>query len=149
MESLGARFVVVRERQIVASIDLASGEIGEVALDASFSPRARDYTGEPGLSTLSGAARERFGRDAVVMMLVPRQVDAGLFGGIARALSERGDRHGAYREIRGRYQRAPRGGVRLQVDSGVRTDGREVALNILFDLTEIARIGAGAADPPA
>ena len=57
------------------------------------------------------------------MMLVPRALDAGLFGGIARALEERGERHADYREIRGRYVRAVAGGVRLRVDAGLHRDG--------------------------
>ena len=88
------------------------------------------------------AARERFGSDAVVMMLVPRAVDAGLFGGISRALAGRGDDHQAYREIRGRYQRRPGGGVRLRVDRGTRLDGSEVAMDLLFDLAGAGRPSA-------
>jgi len=144
MSSLGARFVVVRRRQIVGSIDLESGAIGHDAVGVAFSPRARDYTGEPGLAKLARRARERFGQEAVVMMLVPREIDAGLFGGIARRLAERGDRHDAYREIRGRYERA-NGGVRLRVDAGIRTDGTRVAMDWLFDLGAIARAREAAA----
>ena len=84
---------------------------------------------------------------AVVMMLVPRDVDAGLFGGIARALAARGDRHDRYREIIGRYERAPDGGVRLRVERGLRADGSEVPIGLLFDLTAITRL-AGAAPRP-
>ncbi len=149
MEALGARFVVVRHREILGSIDLETGGIDEGVPGAAFSPRARDYTGEAGLGKLSRVARKRFGGDAVVMMLVPRAIDAGLFGSIARVLSERGDRHNAYREIRGRYQRAPGGGVRLRIDSGVRIDGSEVGLDLLFDLTDIARMGDVASDGSA
>ena len=147
MESLGARFVVVRSREIVGGIEIASGAVGPARLDGAFSPRARDYTDEPELLELARAARSRFGREAVVMMLVPRSLDAGLFGGIARALSERGDRHLDYREIRGRYERTPGGGVQLRVDSAVRKNGEEVAVPLLFDLTQIARAGAAAAEP--
>ncbi len=147
MESLGARFVVVRSRKIVGGIEIATGALGPARLDGAFSPRARDYTGEPELLGLAQAVRSRFGREAVVMMLVPRSLDAGLFGGIARALSERGDRHGDFREIRGRYQRAPGGGVRLRVDSAVRTSGEEVAVELLFNLTQIARAGEDGAGP--
>jgi hypothetical protein len=141
MASLGARFVVVRQRRIVAAIDPATALFAEpegATLDGSFSPRARDYTGEPALAPLTRAARERFGAGAVVMMLVPREIDAALFGGIARALASRGDHHEAYREIRGRYQRAPGGGLRLRVDRATRADGGEVAMDLLFDLAEVA-----------
>jgi len=141
MAGLGARFVVVRQRRIVAAIDPATSRFEETevaALGGSFSPRARDYTGEPALAPLTRAARERFGAGAVVMMLVPREVDAALFGGIARALASRGDHHEAYREIRGRYQRAPAGGLQLRVDRATRTDGGEVAMDLLFDLAEVA-----------
>jgi hypothetical protein len=144
MASLGARFVVVRRRQIVGSINLETGTIGDAALGTAFSPRARDYTGEPGLAQLARRARARFGQGAVVMMLVPREIDAGLFGGIARLLAERGDRHDAYREIRGRYEHA-NGGVRLRVDAGIRPDGTRVAMDLLFDLGAIARARAAAA----
>lgn len=142
MVDLGARFVVVRHQRIVGAIDLDTGRVEEGGIDAHFSPRARDYTGEPGLANLARAARARFGADAVVMMLVPRQLDAGLFGGIARALSERGERADAFREIRGRYQRSAAGGVRLRVDAGVRPDGSRIAVDLLFDLEQIARVGA-------
>lgn len=143
MSTLGARFVVVHQREIVGRVDVETGLVREAAGLAAFSPRARDYTGEPGLSFLARAMRERFGAAAVVMMLVPRSVDAGLFGSIARVLEERGERHEDYREIRGRYERAG-GGVRLRVESGLRRDGREVALDLLFDLSDIARTGARA-----
>jgi hypothetical protein len=141
MSALGARFVVVQQREIVGRVDVETGLVREAEGLASFSPRARDYTGEPGLSFLARAMRERFGAAAVVMMLVPRSVDAGLFGGIARVLAERGERHQDYREIRGRYERAG-SGLRLRVESGLRRDGREVALDLLFDLSDIARTGA-------
>jgi len=145
MTELGARFVVVRRREILGSVDVATGAIRETALDTAFSPRARDYTGEPGLAPLARSARERFGPNAVVMMLVPRSLDAGLFGGIARRLAERGDRHDGYREIHGRYERGG-GGVRLRVDTGVRPDGTRVELGLLFDLGDLTRLApAGAA----
>jgi hypothetical protein len=137
MASHGARFVVVRRREIVGSVDIETGAMGAPALGSVFSPRARDYTGEPGLSDLARRARTRFGAGAVVMMLVPRSLDAGLFGGISRVLAERGDRHDAYREIRGRYERTA-GGIRLRVDSAVRADGTRVDMDLLFDLGEIA-----------
>jgi hypothetical protein len=137
MASLGARFAIVRRREIVGSIDVATGAVSAPVFDSAFSPRARDYTGEPGLTALARRAREQFGAGAVVMMLVPRHFDAGLFGGISRVLAERGDRHDAYREIRGRYERAA-GGVRLRVDAAVRPDGSRVDLDLLFDLGAIA-----------
>jgi hypothetical protein len=141
MRALGARFVVVQERKVVGAIDLASGELVEGFAGTKFSPRARDYTGEPGLARFARLAVERHGAGAEVMMLVPRTLDAGLFGGIARALSGRGDRHDAYREIRGRYLRGEDGGVRLRIDSAVRASGESVVLDLLFDLTQIARTG--------
>ena len=109
MTRLGARFVVVQKREIVSAIDLISGALQEFEAAGSYSPRARDYTGEPGLGPLAEAAKERFGERAIVMMLVPRRIDAGLFGGIARLLDEK--RHGKedVREIRGAYERAPDG----------------------------------------
>lgn len=133
MAALGARFVVVQHKRIVGSIDIDSGALGAPALDGAYSPRARDYTGEPRLARLARSARNRFGSGAVVMMLVPRELDAVLFGGIARVLAERGDHHGAYREIRGRYERGA-DGIRLHVDAGVRPDGTRVDLDLLFDL---------------
>ncbi len=149
MGSLGARFVVVRARRILAEVDVASGRIEPGSVGSGFSPRARDYTGEPELRELAGAVRARFGPGAVVMMLVPRAVDAGLFGAIARALAERDDRHDGYREIRGRYERGPGGGVQLRVDGATRLDGSEVALDWVFDLSAIARSYAGAPGPSA
>jgi hypothetical protein len=137
MASLGARFVIVRRREIVGGIDFESGELGGPRLGGGFSPRARDYTGEAGLADLARRARGQYGSGAVVMMLVPRALDAGLFGGISRMLAERGEDHGAYRELRGRYEQAG-GGVRLRVDSGIRADGRRVEMNLLFDLGAIA-----------
>jgi hypothetical protein len=143
MTALGAHFVVVQRRKIVASIDIESGAVEAKALDGAYSPRARDYTGEPGLARPSRAARERFGAGAVVMMLVPRALDAGLFGGIARVLAERGDHHDAYREIRGHYERVANG-IRLRVDAGLRPDGTRVDLDLLFDLGAITRSGGAA-----
>lgn len=142
MTRLGARFVVVRRRQIVGSVDLETGATSGFA-GGAFSPRARDYTGEPGLAPLARAARERFGERSVVMMLVPRRLDAGLFGGLARVLAERGEPHTGLREIRGRYERAADGGIRLRLEAAVRRDGRAVPLEAVFDLAQIA--GATAA----
>jgi len=142
MASLGARLVVVRDREIVGAIDLDRGAFDAPALGPGFSPRARDYTGEPGLAPLARAARERFGGRSVVMMLVPRVLDAGLFGGLARLLAERGERRERVREIRGRYSRGPGGGVQLRVEGAVRRDGSAVSLDALFDLAQIAGVGA-------
>ena len=69
-----------------------------------------------------------------------RQILDGQFRELApgaQALSDRGDRHDAYREIRGRYQRAPGGGLRLRVDRATRADGGEVAMDLLFDLAAV------------
>jgi hypothetical protein len=140
MVRLGARFVVVQRRAIVGSLDLETGAIGEFSGAARFSPRARDYTGEPGLDALARVARERFGERSVVMMLVPRSLDAGIFGGLARILEERGQRRDALREIRGRYERAAGGGVHLRVDAAVRRDGRSVPIETLFDLGQIVGV---------
>ena len=141
MSRLGARFVVVRRREIVGALDLESGATREF-VGGSFSPRARDYTGEPGLAPLARAARESFGERAVVMMLVPRRLDAGLFGGLARALVERGEPHAGLREIRGRYERGPAGGIRLRLEAAVRRDGTVVPMDALFDLGQIAGVAA-------
>jgi hypothetical protein len=143
MSALGARFVVVQHREIVGSVDIETGLVRDASGLAAFSPRARDYTSEPGLSFLARAMRDRFGAAAVVMMLVPRSVDAGLFGSIARALAERGERHEDYREIRGHYERSGNR-IRLRVESGLRRDGHEVAIDLLFDLADIADTGARA-----
>jgi len=72
------------------------------------------------------------------MMLVPRRLDAGLFGGIARALEARGRRPASYRQIRARYERGPRGGLRLRIETAVGRDGREESLRLLFDLDRLA-----------
>jgi hypothetical protein len=138
MVDLGARFVVVRNREIVGSVDLDSRSVGDEPLGAGFSPRARDYTSEPGLASVAAAARERFGGGSVVMMLVPRSLDAGLFGGLARVLSEHGESHAGLSEVRGSYQRVPGGGVRLRVDRALRRDGSSVDVEAVFDLRAIA-----------
>jgi len=143
MTALGARFVVVRDRAIVGGVDVARGALGPARVDAAFSPRARDYTDEPELAPLARAARERFGEGAVVMMLVPRALDAGLFGGVARALAARGAEPGAFREIRGRYEPAAGGGVRLLLTRAVRRDGRGVPLELVFDLGRVASAASG------
>jgi hypothetical protein len=137
MVERGARFVVVRRREILAEIDIESGAIREGAPPRAFSPRARDYSDEPGLARAARRARARFGGDASVMMLVPRALDAGLFGGIAHALERRGEAHGSYRELEGRYERAADGELRLRVESGTHLDGTRRALGLLFDLDAI------------
>jgi len=142
MSALGARFVVVRRREIVGAIELESRAIVDFDLGAGYSPRARDYTGEPGLRPLAAAAKERFGERASVMMLLPRRIDAGLFGGLAQALDEKREPRAGVREIRGRYERGPGGGVQLRVEAAVRRDGSSLPLDARFDLGRIARGGA-------
>jgi len=143
MDALGARLAVVRGRRIVGSADLARAEVEAQPLTGAFSPRARDYADEPELAALARAARARFGAGAEVMMLVPREIDAGIFGGIAEALSRRGGDPDAYREVQVRYLRAPGGGVWLHVDTAVRRDGSPVPLDLVIDL------GAAAGSAPA
>jgi len=138
MHALGARFVVIRDREIVGAADLERGRLEATGSLAGFSPRARNYTGEPALSALTRHARERYGEGAVIRMLVPRKLDAGLFGGIERQLADRGDAYDRYTELRGRYLPAPDGSARFRVESALRTDGTEVALELLFDLGQIA-----------
>ncbi len=142
MSALGARFVVVERRRIVGAVDPATGAVSEGPVVGSFSPRARDYSGERGLAPLARAARLRFGSDAVVMMLVPRAVDAGLFGGIARELAARGEQPEGYSELHARYRRGPGGAVRIELLGGTRRDGSEAPLDLVFDLSAIARSGA-------
>ena len=74
------------------------------------------------------------------MMVVPRSLDAGLFGGIARALAQAGEPHESFRELHGRYRPASTGGVQIEVISGRRADGGEVSFELLFDLREIAGV---------
>lgn len=138
MVGLGARFVVVRNREIVGTLDLESRSVDTAPLGRAFSPRARDYTSEPGLAPLARRARERFGSGAVVMMLVPRSLDAGLFGGLARVLAEHGEPRAGLVEVRGSYERAPGGGVRLRVERALRRDGTPVRVDALFDLGSLA-----------
>jgi hypothetical protein len=138
MTALGARFVVVRQRRLVGEIDLARNEMREASLDRPYSPRARDYSGEPALREPARQVRERFGHGAEIRLLVPRSVDAGLFGGIARELARHGDGHGTYRELEGRYERAPDGTLRFRLEAGVRMDGSRVPLDALFDLDALA-----------
>ena len=142
MTALGARFAVVQSRAIVGEIDLASGAIGEASLDRPFSPRARDYSDEPALAEPARRVRKRFGPDAEIMLLVPRSLDAGLFGGIARELAASGDGHAAYRELEGRYERGANGSLLFRLVSGLRMDGRRVALGAVFDLDALTQRGA-------
>ena len=145
MQRLGARFVAVRERRIVGAVDVVSGRVVAASVEGSFSPRARDYTGEPGLQRASDAVRTRFGSGTTVMMLVPRDLDAGLFGAIARTLEERGEEHASFREIAGRYTSGPDGQLQLRIEEAVRRDGARVELDLRFDLGQIARLAAGRA----
>jgi hypothetical protein len=138
MTTLGARFVVVERRRIQAEVDVESGSMQAGPPGPGFSPRARDYSGEPALAKLATRAREQFGAGAEVMMLVPRKLDAGLFGGIARSLSARGDSADLYQELRGSYVSDGAGGVRLRVEEGIRRDGSRTPLALLFDLRQIA-----------
>ncbi|MEN8185064.1 MAG: hypothetical protein ABFS46_21285, partial [Myxococcota bacterium] len=96
---------------------------------------------------IAGRARERVGAGVEVMMLVPRALDAGLFGGIARALERRGEKAEAYRELRGRYLPPDGGGLRLRIEAAVRRDGSQLPLDLLFDLGEIARVGGDRGGP--
>jgi hypothetical protein len=144
MVERGARFVVVRRREILAEIDIESCAIREGSPRSAFSPRARDYSGEPGLARAERLARARFGGDAKVMMLVPRALDAGLFGGIARAMEHRGDAHANYRELEGRYEHGADGVLRLHVESGTRRDGSQHAFGLVFDLDAITGPGRSA-----
>ncbi|NNL65775.1 MAG: hypothetical protein HKP30_06000, partial [Myxococcales bacterium] len=139
MQSLGARFVVVQRRAIVGTIDPWTLEAGTLRDPGALSPRARDYAGEPALLPASRTVRRRHGNRAEVMMLVPRRIDAALFGGIARALEARGREPAAYRQIQARYERGPGGALRLRVEKAIRKDGREEPLPLLFDLHSLAR----------
>jgi len=138
MQRLGARFVVVNRREIVGTIDPWSLATGPLSNPGALSPRARDFTGEPELVRASRSVRRQYGPRAEVMMLVPRRVDAGLFGGIARALEAHGRAPASYRQIRARYERGPGGALRLRVEAAVRRDGREDSLPLLFDLDRLA-----------
>ncbi len=138
MERLGARFVVVSHSRIVSGVDPVGRRLTREPALEDLSPRARDYSAEPALASLTREARRRFGADAEIMMLVPRRLDAGLFGGLARELQNRGTGPGAYRELRGRYERAPNGQVHLRVRDLERMDGGAERLDLLFDLSAIA-----------
>lgn len=141
MRRLGAEFVVVHQHTIVGTIDPWTLETGRLTDPAALSPRARDYAGEPELLRAGRAVRHDVGSRAEVMMLVPRRMDAGLFGGIARALEARGREPSSYREIRARYERGPGGSLRLRVEAAVRRNGDEEPLPLLFDLDQLAGRG--------
>ncbi|MGH0030053.1 MAG: hypothetical protein ACQGVC_09705 [Myxococcota bacterium] len=145
MTGLGGRFVVVSRRRIVGEIDLSREPVGirEPALGPGFSPRARDYSDEPALAGPARSVRERFGPDAEIMLLVPRAVDAGLFGGIARELARVADGHAEFREIEGRYEQAPGGSLRFRLVSAVHRDGRRIPLGSVLDLGALAMGGRG------
>ena len=138
MVGLGGRFVAVSRQRIVGEVDLATGALRPPSLDRPFSPRARDYTGEPALAGPAQRVRARYGEDAVIMLLVPRAVDAGLFGAIARELSNRGEGPEAFRQVEGRYERGPGGGLRLRLQSAQRLDGSRLDLSSVFDLSQLA-----------
>ncbi len=138
MERLGARFVVVRQREIVAQVNPDSGALAEPDVDSRFSPRARNYSDEPALSGLARDVRSRFGGEAEVMMLVPRRLDAGLFGGIAEGLAGRGLSHRSLREIQGGYGLGPAGGLGVRIDSAEARDGSRLALGWWIDLETLA-----------
>jgi len=138
MTSIGARFVVVSRQRIVGEVDLASGSLRPPVLDRPFSPRARDYTDEPALAAPARRVRQRYGGDAVIMLLVPRALDAGLFGAIARELSNRGEGPEAFRQVEGRYEQGPGGGLRLRLEAAERLDGSRLALSSIFELSRFA-----------
>ncbi|MBW2448716.1 MAG: hypothetical protein JRG83_22760 [Deltaproteobacteria bacterium] len=138
MQKLGAQFVIVNRREIVSTIDPWTLERGTLTNAAGLSPRARDFAGEPELVLANRTARREHGLRAEVMMLVPRRLDAGLFGGIARALEAKGHEPGSYRQIRARYERGPAGELHLRVEAAVRRDGGEDPLPLLFDIDELA-----------
>jgi hypothetical protein len=150
MQRLGARFVVVSDRRIVGSADIETARVAafedEVGSAASFSPARfspipRDYSSEPALRETAQAARRLHGSGARVQMLLPRALDAGLFGGIAQLLATRGEEPRSYTEIRGFYEPAAGGDVWFRIESGTQSSGRSVALSRSFDLSALARHG--------
>ena len=141
MQRLGARFVVVRDRRIVASADIERADVAEFDSEVAFSPIPRDYSSEPALRETARVARREHGSAARVQMLLPRHLDAGLFGGIAEVLEERGEVPSLYTEIRGFYEPAAGGGVWFRIESGTQSDGLEVELSRSFDLSALARAG--------
>jgi hypothetical protein len=150
MRALGARFVVVQHRRIVGGVDLASGGLFDLAFDSDggpdFSPIPRDYAQEPSLAPVAAAARRRHGPGAEIRMLVPRELDAALFGAVAALLDAEGGGAAGYREVRGRYEPGAGGGVRFLVESALRADGVRVPLRGLFELSAPDR-SAGSRDP--
>lgn len=138
MLALGARFVVVSDRRIVGQLDWATGRLGAAALERPFSPRARDYSGEPALARHARAARRRYGGDAGIRLLVPRDLDAGLFGAIARELANRGEGPEAFRQVEGRYRRGADGGLELRLMAAERLDGSRLPLTTVFALSRTA-----------
>ena len=142
MLRLGARFVVVRDHRIVGAADVETGALSNFEFGAAFSPIPRDYSHEPALARLGDAVRKRYGPGSRVKMLLPRDLDAALFGGIALVLAARGEAPDAYSEIQGRYEPATDGRVWFRVESGTRSDGASVALPRLLDLSALAAKGS-------
>ena len=141
MQALGARFVVVKGRKIVASADVERGRVEPFRADVAFSPIPRDYSSEPALAEVARSARLEHGAAARVQMLLPRRLDMGLFGGIAETLEARGEEPASYTEIRGYYEPSGDGRVWFRVESGTRGDGRRVELSRAFDLSSLAAGG--------
>ena len=112
-------------------------------LSPAFSPIPRDYSHEPALVSATAAVRREHGRGAQVKMLLPRDLDAGLFGGIAGALTARGEAPELYTEIQGRYEPASGGGVWFRIESGTRSDGETIALSRVFDLSALTATAPG------
>jgi hypothetical protein len=142
MHSLGARFVVVERQRILGEVDVAGEVIGTEMPSGRFSPRARDYSDEPALTPTRRRVRERFGVEATLMMLVPRELDAALFGSVSRWLASRGESPGDYRELEARYARSADGSLRLHLDAGTRLDGTRREFDLVFDLGAVAGWGA-------
>jgi hypothetical protein len=142
MHALGARFVVVENQRIVGEVDVAGEVIGAAMPAGRFSPRARDYSDEPALTATRRRVREHFGAGATLMMLVPRELDAALFGSVSRWLASRGESPEDYRELEARYARAADGSLRLHLDTGTRLDGTHRAFDLVFELGTLVGQGA-------
>ena len=138
MLDLGARFVVVRGMEVVGEVDIHTRRAGPVGALTGFSSRARNYTDEPALRPLSQVATEAFGEGASLRMIVPRRLDAALFGSLARAIESNGRSIDELREIRGRYRRAAGGGIAFATESVVASDGGVTPLRVTIDLSRIA-----------